>query len=172
MNVDTFLTERRPAWQQLESLLTQTKTDIRRLSPQELADLGRLYRAATSDLALAQRDFPNQRVTHYLNGLVSRAHAQIYQEAPLRRQALARFYRQDFPLLYRALLPYTSLCFGVFLIGALIAFFVTWHTPDAIYVFAGSGIEALVERVEEGKMWTEIAPAERSAASKASRMAT
>lgn len=165
MNVDTFLTERRPAWQQLESLLTQTKTDIRRLSPQELADLGRLYRAATSDLALAQRDFPNQRVTHYLNGLVSRAHAQIYQEAPLRRQALARFYRQDFPLLYRALLPYTSLCFGVFLIGALIAFFVTWHTPDAIYVFAGSGIEALVERVEEGKMWTEIAPAERSAAS-------
>ncbi|MCE7984958.1 MAG: stage II sporulation protein M [Caldilinea sp. CFX5] len=165
MNVDTFLTERRPAWQQLESLLTQTKTDIRRLSPQELADLGRLYRAATSDLALAQRDFPNQRVTHYLNGLVSRAHAQIYQEEPLRRQALTQFYRRDFPLLYRALLPYTSLCFGVFLIGALIAFFVTWRHPDTIYVFAGAGIEPLVEQVEAGKMWTEIAPTERSAAS-------
>ena len=109
MNVDTFLTERRSAWQQLESLLTQTKTDIRRLSPQELADLGRLYRATTSDLALAQRDFPNQRVTHYLNGLVSRAHAQIYQEEPLRRQALVHFYRRDFPLLYRAFLPYTFL---------------------------------------------------------------
>lgn len=165
MNVDTFLTERRSAWQQLESLLTQTKTDIRRLSPQELADLGRLYRAATSDLALAQRDFPNQRVTHYLNGLVGRAHAQIYQEEPLRRRALQQFYRHDFPLLYRALLPYTSLCFGVFLIGAMIAFFVTWRSTDAIYVFAGPGVEPLVEQVEAGKMWTEIAPAERSAAS-------
>ncbi|MFZ4660502.1 MAG: stage II sporulation protein M [Caldilineaceae bacterium] len=165
MNVDTFLAERRSAWQQLESLLTQTKTDIRRLSPQELADLGRLYRATTSDLALAQRDFPNQRVTHYLNGLVSRAHAQIYQEEPLRRQALVQFYRCDFPLLYRAFLPYTSLCFGVFLIGALIAFFVTWRSPDAIYVFAGDGIAGLVEQVEQGKMWTEIAPTERSAAS-------
>ena len=165
MNVDTFLTERRSAWQQLESLLTQTKTDIRRLSPQELADLGRLYRATTSDLALAQRDFPNQRVTHYLNGLVSRAHAQIYQEEPLRRQALVHFYRRDFPLLYRAFLPYTSLCFGVFLIGAMIAFFVTWRSPDAIYVFAGDGIAGLVEQVEAGKMWTEIAPTERSAAS-------
>jgi uncharacterized membrane protein SpoIIM required for sporulation len=165
MNVDTFLNERRPAWQQLETLLTQTKTDIRRLSPQELADLGRLYRATTSDLALAQRDFPNQRVTHYLNGLVSRAHAQIYQEEPLRRRALQYFYCHEFPLLYRTLLPYTSLCFGVFLIGTMIAFFVTWRHPDAIYVFAGAEIEELVRQVEAGKLWTEIAPTARSAAS-------
>lgn len=165
MNVDTFLRERRPAWEQLETLLTQTKTNIRRLSPQELADLGRLYRSATSDLALAQRDFPNQRVTHYLNGLVSRAHAQIYQEEPLRRRALQHFYRHTFPVLYRALFPYTSLCFGVFLIGALLAFWVTWRRPDAIYVFAGPGIEELVRKVEAGQLWTDIAPSARSAAS-------
>ena len=165
MNVDTFLSARRSAWEQLETLLTQTKTNIRRLSPQDLAALGRLYRSTTSDLALAQRDFPNQRVTHYLNGLVSRAHAQIYQEEPLRRRALQHFYRYEFPLLYRALLPYTSLCFGVFLIGALIAFFVTWRQPDAIYIFAGSGIEELVRKVEAGQLWTEIAPSARSAAS-------
>ena len=165
MNVDTFLSARRPAWEQLETLLTQTKTNIRRLSPQDLAELGRLYRSTTSDLALAQRDFPNQRVTHYLNGLVSRAHAQIYQEEPLRRRALQHFYQHAFPLLYRALLPYTSLCFGVFLIGALIAFLVTWRQPDAIYIFAGPGIEDLVRKVEAGQLWTEIAPSARSAAS-------
>lgn len=165
MNVDTFLTERRPAWEQLETLLTATKTNIRRLSPQELADLGRLYRSATSDLALAQRDFPNQRVTHYLNGLVSRAHAQIYQEEPLRRRALQHFYRQQFPLLYRALLPYTSMCFGVFVIGALLAFFVTWRYPDTIYVFAGASIEGLVRKVEAGELWTDIPLNVRSAAS-------
>lgn len=165
MNLDTFLGERRPTWQQLEELLTQAKTNIRRLSPQDLAELGRLYRNATSDLALAQRDFPNQRVTHYLNGLVGRAHAQIYQEEPLRRRAFQHFYRHQFPLLYRVLLPYTSLCFAVFLIGAMIAFFVTWRQPEAIYVFAGPDIEGLVRQVEAGKLWTEIAPSARSAAS-------
>ncbi|MEZ4733852.1 MAG: stage II sporulation protein M [Caldilineaceae bacterium] len=165
MNLDTFLAERRPSWQQLEALLAQTKTNIRRLSPQELANLGRLYRSATSDLALAQRDFPNQRVTHYLNGLVSRAHAQIYQEEPLRRRAIYDFYGRHFPLLYRSLLPYTSLCFAVFLIGAMIAFGVTWRQPDAIYIFAGPGIEGLVRQVEAGTLWTEIAPSARSAAS-------
>jgi len=165
MNLDTFLGERRPSWHQLEELLAQIKTNIRRLSPHDLAELGRLYRSATSDLALAQRDFPNQQVTHYLNGLVSRAHAQIYQEEPLRRQAIQIFYRRQFPLLYRALLPYTSLCFAVFLIGAMIAFFVTWRHPDAIYLFAGPGIEDLVRQVEAGKLWTEIAPSARSAAS-------
>ncbi len=165
MNLDRFLGERRPSWQQLEELLTQTKTNIRRLSPRDLETLGRLYRSTTSDLALAQRDFPNQRVSYYLNGLVSRAHAQIYQEAPLRQRALSHFYRYQFPLLYRALLPYTSLCFAVFLIGAMIAYFVTWRQPDAIYIFAGPGIESLVRQVEEGKLWTEIAPSARAAAS-------
>lgn len=165
MNLETFLAERRPSWQQLEALLAQIKTNIRRLAPQDLAELGRLYRSATSDLALAQRDFPHQRVTHYLNGLVSRAHAQIYQEKPLRRQAIQYFYRWQFPLLYRVLLPYTSLCFGVFLTGVMIAFLVTWRQPSAIYVFAGPDIEDLVRQVEAGKLWTEIAPTARSAAS-------
>lgn len=165
MNLDIFLAERRPSWQQLETLLAQTKTNIRRLSPHDLENLGRLYRSATSDLALAQREFPNQRVTHYLNGLVGRAHAQIYQEEPLRRRAIQQFYGRQFPLLYRTLLPYTSLCFAVFLIGAMIAFFVTWRQPDAIYIFAGPSVEGLVRQVEAGKLWTEIAPSARSAAS-------
>jgi len=165
MNLDRFLGERRPSWQQLEELLTQTKTNIRRLSARDLETLGRLYRSTTSDLALAQRDFPNQRVSHYLNDLVGRAHAQIYQEAPLRQHALYHFYRQRFPVLYRALLPYTSLCFAVFSIGAMIAYFVTWRQPAAIYVFAGPEIESLVRQVEAGKLWTDIAPSARSAAS-------
>ncbi len=63
MNLDTFLEQRRPHWQELETLLNRTRTHLRGLSAQELAALGRLYQAATADLALAQRDFPNQRVT-------------------------------------------------------------------------------------------------------------
>ncbi len=164
MNLDLFLTQRRPAWQQLERLLDKTKNNIRALSPEELSEVGRLYRNATSDLALAQRDFPQQRVTVYLNQLVSRAHNQIYRDEPLYRHQLVDFYRRQFPALYRLLLPYTTFCFLLFTLCALLAFVRVWQQPDAIYFFLGEEIAPLVQKVEAGEMWTEIAPDMRSVA--------
>lgn len=165
MNLDAFVQQRRPNWQTLETRLNQSKANVAQLSRQELDDLGRLYRSATSDLALAQRDFPQQRVTTYLNGLVSRAHAQVYREQGLQGRKLQRFYRQQFAALYRVLLPYTTLCFVLFTIGAVIAFVGVWRDPEQIYFFNGAAIEPLVRQVEAGELWTEIAPSTRSAAS-------
>jgi len=165
MNLDAFVQQRRPSWQVLEALLTRSKPDLAKLSRQEVDELGRLYRSATADLALAQRDFPQQRVTTYLNGLVSRAHAQIYREQGLQGRKVQRFYRQQFAALYRVLLPYTTLCFVLFTIGAVVAFLAVWRDPAQIYFFNGETIEPLVRQVEAGEMWTEIAPSTRSAAS-------
>jgi uncharacterized membrane protein SpoIIM required for sporulation len=164
MNLDTFLTQRRPAWQQLEALLDKTKNNVRALSPDELSELGHLYRNATSDLALAQRDFPQQRVATYLNQLVSRAHNQIYRAEPLYRHQLTNFYRWQFPALYRLLLPYTTFCFLLFTLCAAIAFVRIWQQPESIYFFMGEEIAPLVQQVEAGEMWTEIAPNVRSVA--------
>ena len=164
MNLDLFLTQRRPAWQQLEELLNKTKNNIRSLSPAEMAALGQLYRSTTSDLAVAQRDFPQQRVTAYLNQLVSRAHNQIYQDEPLYRHKLVAFYRTKFPTLYRQLLPYTTFCFLLFALCAIVAFWRVWQEPDAIYFFMGDAVAPLVQKVEEGELWTEIAPSVRSTA--------
>jgi len=165
MNLDTFLHQRKPAWERLDTLLKRTQKNVRSLSARDLEELGRLYQATTADLALAQRDFPSQRVTVYLNGLVGRAHAHIYQGEPLRRRHLIDFYRQTFPQLYRDLLPYTTLAFGLFLLPALLTFLLVWRNPDLIYVLEGPGIADLVSKVEEGRLWTEIAPSVRSAAS-------
>ncbi|MBK8799191.1 MAG: hypothetical protein IPM07_24090 [Anaerolineales bacterium] len=105
MNLEFFLQRRRTSWQRMETLLQQAGADPRRLSAQELDELGLLYRSLTSDLALAQRDFPQQQVTRYLNQLVGRAHTLIYRGEPLRRRQLTHFYQRGFPQLYRALLP-------------------------------------------------------------------
>lgn len=164
MNLDAFIEQRRPAWEQMETLLAQATRDTRRLSAADLSALARLYRSATADLALAQRDFPGQQVTAYLNQLVGRAHAAIHRDEPLRWAALRDFYRAGFPALYRHLLPYTTVAFGLFMAAALAAFFTVWRVPDAIYVIAGEGIAPLVEEVERGELWTEIAPTVRSAA--------
>ncbi len=165
MNLDEFLQRRRQSWQQLENLLGRANRELSRMSQQEIDHLGQLYRLATSDLALAQRDFPGQQVTVYLNQLVGRAHWVIYRGEPLRWRGLTTFFRRTFPQLYRALLPYTTLAFALFTLTALAAFAVVAANPDAVYVLEGPAIRPLVREVEDGKLWTEIAPSVRSAAS-------
>lgn len=164
MNSSDFVTVRQTQWRQLETLLVSAGRHVGRLSEQELSDLGRLYRLVTSDLALAQRDFPDQPVTLYLNQLVARAHALIYRSEPLQWRRLRTFYRTGFPQLYRQLLPYTILAFLLFIVPALVAFTVVARQTNTIYTVLGPGIEGLVNTVEEGELWTDIAPNVRSGA--------
>jgi uncharacterized membrane protein SpoIIM required for sporulation len=165
MLLDEFVAQRQTSWARLEELLTRASRDMAALSEADLDDLGRLYRLATSDLALAQRDFTGQRVTTYLNQLVARAHTLIYRGEPLQWGRVRRFYAHTFPRLYRQVLPYTIVSFLVFLLPAIAAFLVVWRQPETIYTILGPDIRELVSTVEEGKLWTEIAPSVRSAAS-------
>src|SRR5690606_3165552 len=97
LHPDRFVESRRARWRELETLLARSRRALQEMPAHELDQLGRLYRAATADLALAQREFPEDRVTAYLNQLVGKAHAVIYRSAPLRRRALLDFYRHGFP---------------------------------------------------------------------------
>ena len=165
MQLDSFIQRQESKWRRLEELTDRTWGNAEALSEAELHEFGRLYQITSSDLALAQRDFPGQRVTRYLNQLVGRAHALLYREEPLRRQQLVNFYRAVFSRLYRQLFPYTLASAVLFLLPAFVAFLVVWNRPDTIYLILGDGIGPLVETVEEGKLWTEIAPSVRSAVS-------
>jgi len=149
----------------MEELLRQAHRSPRSLAGPQLDELGSLYQSLTADLALAQRDFPNQQVTRYLNQLVGRAHTLIYQGEPVRWRQIKAFYRYQFPSLYRELLPYTLAAFVLFLVPALGAGLVVAADPAAIYVIEGAEIAGLVEEVEGGNLWINIAPGVRSAAS-------
>lgn len=165
MNLDEFMRQRNAAWQELAALLKRVKRSPESMTLGEVESLGRLYRLATADLALAQRDFPKQKITLYLNQLVGQAHGVIYRSEPVGWRHLRHFVLVGFPQLYRALLPYTTVSFAFFWIAALVAFGAVWNDPERIYLIAGQGIAPLVDEVEQGKLWTEIEPAARSAAS-------
>jgi uncharacterized membrane protein SpoIIM required for sporulation len=164
MNLDRFVQQRQPNWHRLEELAGRARKELRRLNVQELDELGQLYRGATADLALAQRDFPGQPVTGYLNQLVGQTHAVIYAGGPLRWRQVQEFYRCTFPTLYRSLTPYLVASFVLFFLPALVAFGAVWANPERIYVIEGPEIAGLVHEVEEGRLWTAIAPEVRSAA--------
>lgn len=163
MLVEDFIHSRQAEWQRLEQLVDRAGQQAA-LGPAEVDDLGRLYRQASADLALAQRDFGGQRVAIYLNQLVGRAHARLYRDKPLRWQQVRRFYTATFPQLYRQVLPYTIVAFLLFLVPALVAFGLVWQAPATIETVIGPEVADLAEQVKGGRLWTEIAPAVRSTA--------
>jgi len=164
--IDDWLHARRADWERLTLLLDRAQgKSLRALSEAELAELGDLYRQATSDLAVAHRDYPRHQVVTYLNQLVGRAHSVVYRGEPLELRRIGRFYAQTFPRLYRQTGRYTLIAALLFLVPGLIAFAVTWSTPDAAYTLLPASQQQIIPLVERGEMWTNIPPQARSLAS-------
>ena len=106
---------------------------MRALSPDEIFELGRLYRATTSDLAYAQGRGYDRALLEYLNRCVARAHAHVYARAPessMRR--IADFYARVFPQEFRRSLPYFAICTAITVACAVVAYvLVRTHPADA-----------------------------------------
>ncbi|HVX30523.1 MAG TPA: hypothetical protein VHA53_08605, partial [Nitrolancea sp.] len=105
----TFIRERRERWQELEALLQRARGRRQRpLTADEVEALGRHYRQVTSDLAIARRDFPHERVRQYLEQLVGRAHPAVYHRSTSQWQVVTDFVRRGFPRAFREAGPYTA----------------------------------------------------------------
>src|SRR5207247_3704746 len=123
MLAEDFIALKKPNWERLTAILNKSRVGgLAVLSAEELNELGRLYRAATSDLAVARRDFPDHRVAEYLNGLVARAHAAVYQRRAARRRGILELFTATFPRVFRATWAYTLAAFLMFLLPALASF--------------------------------------------------
>ncbi len=163
MLVDDWVRSRRADWGRLTALLDRVQAGkLRALSEAELAELGELYRQVTSDLAVARRDYARHQVLAYLNQLVARAHGVVYRGEPLELRRVWRFFAQGFPRLYRQTAPYTLVATLLFVLPALVGFFVTWSEPDAAYTLLPAGSQSIIQKVEEGEMWTNVPSEERS----------
>lgn len=157
MVAEEFIAAKRPAWERLQQLLKRVQSRrLASLSAQELMELGRLYRQATSDLAVARRDFPEHRVVSFLNNLVGRAHGEIYRNEATTWQRLRDFVLLLFPQTWRATLPFTLTAFLFFAIPALVAFVVSWRDPSqAGLLFPGADRMADLIR-NQTEWWQDI----------------
>ena len=109
MHADEFTRRRRDDWARLEDLLRVGRRGrFGGLKPDDVLTLAGLYRQATADLARARRDWPNERVTIYLNGLVARGHSVVYRQGGDVRRRLVEFYARTLPQTYRASWPYLA----------------------------------------------------------------
>jgi len=152
MASDDFIRLREKDWKRLEKL-----TDQRRgrgaLSATEIRELGVLYRAVSSDLALAQRDYPGQRVTAYLNQLLIRTHSYIYQENVSDLRPVLRYFTHDLPHTFRQTFIFTLVAFLMFMIPAVIGYRMTYSNPDTASVL---GLESERQTLADHQTWTDI----------------
>lgn len=130
MTPDELIPLRKSAWERLSSLTTRARHNrLSSLSESELIELGQLYRDATADLAIAQRDFPRHDVARFLNQLVGSAHGIVYRGEPLVLARLKAFYLRDFPRLYRHLAPFMIISAVLTFLPAVLAFFALRFDP-------------------------------------------
>jgi uncharacterized membrane protein SpoIIM required for sporulation len=133
---------------------------LRSFSTADIEALGRAYRQVVSDLAIAQRDFPNDQLTEWLNGLAARAHLRLYRSPPPSWRRLGRFFTIDFARRFRAAGGYLAVSALLLFAPALLAYVGAYFDPTVR--------EALVpvrlrEVMEGGETWTEIEPVLRPA---------
>ncbi len=151
MQPDQLIRQRKSEWERLENLLKRIERDgVSALKQSELVEFGRLYRNATSDLAIAQRDFRDKDVTLYLNQLVGRAHPVVYRGEPLVWLRLKQFYRRGLPQLYREVLP--------FMVVAALLLFVPWFVAGIAIYFNPTSAHyilspSLIAEIENGTQW-------------------
>jgi uncharacterized membrane protein SpoIIM required for sporulation len=150
---ENFIERRKESWRRLEELTEQAKSTrgLRLLARHEVRELGRSYRRAAADLAIARVESRDTRLISYLNNLVIHAHGMIYRSEGKGFSALVEFFRDEFPAVARQTKRYTVSVIAVFLALALFSGVATWRNDDfAEFAYLNS---AAVQDVKTGREW-------------------
>jgi uncharacterized membrane protein SpoIIM required for sporulation len=160
MRSEEFVALRRDDWNRLEDLLARGGAGrLNALAPAQVLTMAALYRRATADLARAQRDWPDEPVHRYLNGLVGRGHGVVYRRGGQLWQRIRTFYSETLPSTYRGAWPYLVASACLLFVPAIVSYFVVLANPD---VASGIGVPPeIIDRVQHHQLWTNIPPEAR-----------
>jgi uncharacterized membrane protein SpoIIM required for sporulation len=119
MNIERFLTDRRPMWDSLDALLK--RADDVALSRNEMHELVELYRRTCSDLNRARSHTANPEILGFLNQLTGRAYRFIYRAGHETRAwpAFVKLLTREIPSAFRRERRAIALAAAAFLLGAL-----------------------------------------------------
>ncbi len=160
-NANEFIKQREADWKRLETLVN-SRRGRKPLTTAEVHELGTLYRAVASDLALARRDFPGQHMTIFLNQLLTHTHAYIYQQDSSNFGEFLRTFTYHIPILFRQASHYMLAAFLLFLIPAIIGFRLVYINPD---IAEPLGLGDQRQILANHETWTDIPTDLRGAAS-------
>jgi uncharacterized membrane protein SpoIIM required for sporulation len=153
MNIQRWIARREINWQRLDNLLQKVeKKGLKSLRALEIRELASLYRSVAADLARARTQKIGNTLIQSLQSLTTRAYTQIYQGSRRQEwQAVGKFYKWGLPAVIQQTLPYIAAATGLFLLGALVAWWYAWQDPSFMSLIVP---ERLISQVrDERKLW-------------------
>ena len=156
--IDRFVEARRARWARLGQLVEEARGRVARLDAEGVLELGRLYRAATSDLAVARRDFAADAATERLNDLVAAAHSLVYSESPTSGRRFRHVITRELPRSVRASWRFTLASFAAFAVPLAVTLAIGALLPDV--AAAALPAETRAELAQR-RLWTDIPEAMR-----------
>ena len=148
MNVQRWIARREAQWQEFDKLLQRAERQgIKSLDAKEIGKLASLYRSVAADLARANTNQIGQTIVQELQALTTRGYSQIYRGS--KRQELSEaidFYLWGLPEVLRQTWGYTAISFGLFLVGAIIAWWFSWQDTSFIPLIVP---QAMIEKVRD-----------------------
>jgi uncharacterized membrane protein SpoIIM required for sporulation len=148
-----WIEKRRASWDRLRVLIgTLERQGVRKLPAGELREMALLYRQVASDLSALRQERTARTLEAELNQLLAQAHAMIYSRRKTGFSDLWHFFSQEYPRLFRQLLPFTLTSLLLFLAGAVVGSLLTLARPDFKRHFLGP---AMTQTIERREMWTE-----------------
>lgn len=153
MNLQRWINRKEPLWKALEDLLQKVdKRGLKSLSATEVRSLSSLYRAVCADLARARTHQLGQTLTYSLQTLTTRAYSQIYQGSKRQDwQGVRSFIAYGFPKVIQETIGYTALSTGIFMAGAIVAWWYAWQDPTFMALVVPESMISMVR--DEHKLW-------------------
>lgn len=130
LSVDGFLQTRSASWKELAALLAPNKPLSTR-PPQEISKIALLYRELCTDRMRAERLALGPSTLHYLDSLISRAHAALYDSKPSRVTRWWTYLGRDFPRAFRANRKIFGVACALFFIPYVLTLLQTYASPEA-----------------------------------------
>jgi uncharacterized membrane protein SpoIIM required for sporulation len=131
MNSEVFIKTHRSTWDRFNQILDQIASKgPSGLSQEDLQALGPLFRRVTAHLAYARTNYPDHEMIGFLNGLVVKAHGQIYKHENLGLRPLWEFARRGWPRLIREQWRPIAIATLAMIVGILIGFCLHYLQPS------------------------------------------
>ena len=133
MNVKQFIKQHREEWKQLEQLIATLSKGRKTITGDNIILFSRLYQKAAQNLSYSQTYFPNDEVTQYLNGLVSKSHNLLYKDQVSSVKQIRHFFAAKFIGLLLEQWKFVVTAMILFAIGAIGSFLSVLNDPLHIY---------------------------------------
>lgn len=145
MDIKQFVKQHREEWKELENLVTLLNKRKSNITGSNINQFNRLYQKAAQNLSYSQTFFPNEEVTQYLNGLVSKSHNLLYKDQVSSLKQIRYFFSTKFIGLLLEQWKFIIAAMILFIIGALGSFISVAHDPLHLYSILPADISQAVD---------------------------